>query len=278
MPLSPADFDQFSAVLAENGVDAALDKLAEQLRRERQFRQLFEARRMQIRHRLGLPLDYDDGGDELDEDTRRRLEDGLFAACREVGLLMLRAGRIREGWMYLQPVGDRPLVAAELAQIEVDEDNLDELVDVCLNQSVDPIRGFSLILEHYGTCNAITTFEGGVPTRKREELQTILGILVRHVHGELLASVKNDIARQEGKQPSETSLAELLAERPWLFGEHSYHIDATHLGAAVRFSRATDDPEVAALAYDLCHRNRPPRCPSRPLRPPAPRPVPVPGG
>ena len=73
----------------------------------------------------------------------------------------------------------------------------------------------------------------------------------QHLHGELLASVRGDIAQQESSEPPETTLAELVADRDWMFSEHSYHIDTTHLASTVRFSRVLEDPELLRLALDL---------------------------
>jgi hypothetical protein len=68
--------------------------------------------------------------------------------------------------------------------------------------------------------------------------------------------VKVDIARQEGSQPSETTLRELVADRDWLFHENSYHIDTTHLASTVRIARACSDPADLRLALDLTEYGR----------------------
>ena len=66
--------------------------------------------------------------------------------------MLLAAGHVRDGWMYLRPVGDKRAAAALIAKIEPDEDNMEELVDVCLREGVDVARGFQLVLDNYGTC------------------------------------------------------------------------------------------------------------------------------
>lgn len=62
---------------------------------------------------------------------------------------------MREGWMYLRPVGDCKAAAAAIAKPKPTKSNI-ELVDVCLREGVDVERGFRLAPEN-GTCNAITT-------------------------------------------------------------------------------------------------------------------------
>ena len=254
------EFDDLQKAAA-GGVSAVLGQLVEQLRAKKQYHELFEALKMQVRHDLGLPLTYSESPDNLDEARRNQLEEGLIAACREAGTLLLKSGKIREGWMYLRPVGDKAAVASELSVIEASQDNTDELVEVCLHEGVDVRRGFQLVLDHYGTCNAITTYESAVSRHSRPDQQAAAELLVRHVHQELKKSVVADIGRQEGTEPRETTLGEttlreLLADREWLFGEYSYHIDTTHLASTVRCSRIIDNKEVLELALDLTEYGR----------------------
>lgn len=246
-----ATFADLQHALANAGVDAAFTRLIDELRARRKYHELFEALKMRLRHRLGLPLRYNDLGDELDEPLRNQLEEGLLEACREVGSFLLDSGRIREGWMYLRPVGDRARVAQALAEIKPDEDNLEELVEVALHEGVDPSLGYRLVLENYGTCNAITTYETVLRRQRMADQQAAAGLLVEHVHRDLLATVRADISHQEGAEPAEQTLAELVADRDWLFGEHSYHIDTTHLSSTVRYARILEDPRWIRLALDL---------------------------
>lgn len=251
MSTTQTEFDRLEQELAETGVAGVLDQLAAQLREKNKYHELFEALKMRVRHGLGLPITYSESGDELDEAQRNGLEEGLLEACREVGMLLLQNGSAREGWMYMRPVGDRAAVARELEKINPTEDNVEELIEVCLHEGVDPARGYGLVLEHYGTCNAITTYESSVARQPIPDQRAAAGLLVRHLHGELLSSVRADIARQEGAEPLEMTLAELVADRDWMFSEHSYHIDTTHLASTVRFSRILEDPELLRLALDL---------------------------
>jgi hypothetical protein len=140
--------------------------------------------------------------------------------------------------------------------VDVDEDNLEEIVEVTLHEGVDPVRGFGLVLEHFGTCNSITTFESSMHQHSRDVQAAAAGLLVEHLHEELLATVKADIARQEGTEPQENTLRELLADRDWLFAEGAYHIDTTHLSSTVRFARLLDDERLLRLALDLTEYGR----------------------
>lgn len=241
----------------EQGQEAQmLASLAETFLAEQKFHELFEARKMQLRHKLGLSVQTGEGSDQLGEAGRQKLEEGLLAACREVGTLMLKAGRVRDGWMYLRPVGDKELAISLLSKIEPDEDNTEELIEVLLHEGVDVGRGFEMVLTAYGTCSSITTYDSGVARLPRKEQVPAARALLRRLHADLLASVKNDIARQEGTHPTANTLKELVHDREWLFQGHSYHIDTTHLASTVRIARATDRPEDFRLALDLTEYGR----------------------
>jgi hypothetical protein len=211
---------------------------------------------MRLRRGLGLPLLYNDSGDDLEPGLRAQLEEGLLRACREVGTLLLGEGRIREGWMYFRPLGDRVEVARLLGGIQETDGKVEELIEVMLHEGVDVPRGFQLVLKHYGTCNAITTFESVLTRHAPRDQRAAAGMLVEHVHRELLASLVADIARQEGSAPAERTLAELLARRPAFLGEYTYHIDTTHLASTVRCARILEDASQLRLAWDLTQYGR----------------------
>jgi hypothetical protein len=257
MAATQADtFDQLAAELSRGGVPALLDRLIADLRARNQYHELFEALKMRVRSRAGLPVVQGTAVEELDDRQRQQVEEGLIEACREVGMALLREGNLREGWMYMRPVGDRPAVAGELANVPLNEENIEEFIEVALHEGVDVPRGFAALVEHYGTCNAITTFEAHLGQRSRSDQQAAATILVRHIHAELLATLTADIAQQEGCDPPEKTLKGLVENRDWLFTNSSYHIDTTHLAASVRFARILENPADLRLALDLTEYGR----------------------
>lgn len=253
-------YDQLNEALQQGGVAACLDRLIEQLAEQNKHQELFEARKMQVRQQLGLPLLSNDLPDDLNEEQRRDLEDKLIDAYRtvyrDVGLLMFRSGELSQGWTLLQAAGEEAAAANELRTMEVNDDNMEEFVEVALNQGVVPELGFAAVLEHYGTCNAITTYDQAMYGRPREVQQKAARLLVDHIREDLIATVKADIAQQQGSEPTEDSLAELVAERDWLFSEGSYHIDTTHLASTVRIARVCEDEDVLRQAIDLTEYGR----------------------
>lgn len=254
--MSDSLFEQLQASMENGGVDAVLEQLITGLKEEKKYHELFEALKMQVRHSIGLPLLYGESGDELEESQRTALEDGLINACRQVGMGLLEEGRISEGYMYMRPVGDRQAVKELLDQVEAGDNNIDELVEVLLQEGVDVERGFQIVLDSYGTCNSITTYETVVAHKSKTDQRKVAQLLLDHVHTELLNNVKSDIAQRSESEPKETTLESLVADREWLFGEHAYHIDTTHLASTTRFSRILEEEASLRKALDLTYYGR----------------------
>lgn len=241
--------------------DALFDAVAKRLAEEGKYHELFDVRLMQGRRRLGLPLDRRGSLDELPEPLRTQTEAAYLDACREVGALLLEAGRFREAWMYFRPTGDRGPVAEALARAMPSDENIEELIQVALHEGVSAKRGFAWMLGHYGTCNSITTLEGLAGALSLADQQQCAATLVRHLYKELTANMRAHIERQEENPPAadeleRQSLTELMADRPWLFANESYHIDTSHLSSTVRFARLLTDPAAVRLALELAEYGR----------------------
>jgi hypothetical protein len=244
-------FDQLAETLTNQGIEPTLTQLAEQLASWKKYHELFEARKLLLRYRLGLPLLYTGTGEELDTKKQDELEDGLAEICRNIGKNLMEDGKLREGWMYLRPIGDIESAKNHVTNVKVHDENIDEVIELALREGIAPAYGFSLVLEHYGTCNSITTFDAEMSQHPVEERQIAAGQLVEHLHGELLENVKGDIQQEEGSLPAEDRFAVLLPDREWLFEGNRYHIDTTHLASVTRFARTLTDANQIKLAIDL---------------------------
>ena len=244
-------FQQVEETLRSGGASAGFDLLTQKFREEKNYPLLFEARLMQKRHELGLPLIQSVSSDELPEDKRRAYDEGFIGAAREVGSLFLADGNIPRAWPYLRAIGETASVAAAIESFsapEGDNEKLDPVIEIAFHERVHPRRGFELILANYGICRAITFFDQ-YPDRKTREDSAAL--LVRTLHGELVESLKRSIARAEGQAPETRRISELIAGREWLFGEYAYYVDTSHLVSILRFSVDLTDRETLALAAEM---------------------------
>lgn len=235
---------------------AMLDALIQIYRRQRMPHELFEALKMRMRVRLGLPLLSEGNETRHPEEIERQLEHGLLDACRETGLMLLTAGRVREGWMYMRPTGDTEKAAELVRRIEVTDENADEIIQVALHEGVDVGLGFRLVLDRMGTCNSITTFEQVVASSSHADQKIAAAMLLDHLYDELMAAVRADIERRESAPPAEPTLDALVANRRELFENRAYHLDTTHLAATVRIARVLEDESQLGRAWELVQYGR----------------------
>ena len=240
----------FDAIPSHPADAEFLTALADELRGARRWNELLEVRLMQARLAQGLPVDAQAIA-EAPEGQRDELERLYTEACQEVGQGLLAEGEYRQAWFYLNTAGEREAMQTALARLEPTEEQADELIEIALYEGADPERGFGWLLNHYGTCNAVTTIEGLAPQLSPSDLITCATVLAKHLHNELLTNVRSHIEREEGSPPAETDLRKLIAERPWLFAQEAAHVDASHLTTAVRMARVVEASEGVRIALAL---------------------------
>jgi hypothetical protein len=259
-PASPA-FDAIATALRDGGPGAALDRLADDLDAAGDYRALLDAMLLKARHELGLPLIAPASMADVPETLRTQYEDRYVEAIRLVGSRYLASGDIPTAWAYYRVIGENQAIARALDEYRPDDDGgdgerLGAVIEVAFNHGVHPRRGFELILEHYGTCSAISAFEG-LPGQDEAVRVACAERLIRQLHRDLSANIRADIAgRGQLAPPAGASIAELVAGRDWLFAEDSYHIDVSHLSSVVRMSVLATDPEAIAMAADLTEYGR----------------------
>jgi hypothetical protein len=255
--MPPSIFNDIESTLSCGGVEPALARLVDHFRNEGRYHELFDARLMQARHALGLPIVSATPLDDHPEPQRSQLEDAYLDACREVGRLLLAEGKIREAWVYLRPTGEAAVVAEEMQRIEPNDENLSDLIGVALHEGVAPAFGYGLILSHYGTCNAITTFDAELGRFRRPDQQAAAALLLKQLHADLKENVRAHIKQHESAEPpADATLDALVAGRDWLFEGGNYHTDTTHLSSAVRIARILEEPALVRLAWELTEYGR----------------------
>ncbi len=254
----PTQFEELQRIANESGVEKSLDFLEHRFRRDKEYFKLFEVLKMRCRHQLSLPLIYTQQPDELDEVQQRELEDGLLSACREIGTLFFRSGQYQEGWMYLQPVGDKELNEKLTRAVKVDDENIDGLVEIAVSQGAAPAYGYRLLLQHYGTCNGITTFDTQASRFDRPTQKLLARELLSHIYDELTNNIRFAIGQKENGEDSseppphsDKSLAEIMKLYPDLTAGGAHHLDTTHLASVMRIARTVDDVEDIRKASEL---------------------------
>lgn len=261
--MSEDSFQTLQSTLDTEGPPAAFDKLAEIFRREKKYPQLFEALIMKKRHELGLPLQGTDSFRDIPEALQPEVEQHYVKVCREVGSLFLADGDMIASWPYFRAIDEPSKIAEALDKWQVPEseasdseaNSTDAIVDIALNQGANPRRGYELVLSEYGVCRAITTFEHQFPYtgEVKEQCGTLL---IRRLHDDLVASLVADIGRHDKKPPPERDVRELIENRDWLFEDHGYHVDMSHLQSVIRIASSVSDREILDLGLQMTEYGR----------------------
>ena len=253
-----AGFELVENALRTGGPAAALDQLIEQLNAHGEYRAMLDALLLKSRHELGLPLISAGPLSDLPEPQRARYEEQYVEAIRLVGSKYLEIGDIPTAWAYFRAIAETEPVAKAILEYRPSENDerLGAIIEVAFNHGVSPRRGFDLILEHYGTCPAISAFEQ-LPPHDVAVRIACAESLIAHLQKELVANLRSEITSRGQLLPAEgSSIAELVHGRDWLFSDDSYHIDTSHLAAVVRFSLIVTDLAFIALAADLTEYGR----------------------
>jgi len=250
--IDPETMQEFD-ITSSKGIDDGLEYLRNEFLGSGEYHRLFDVLKMKTRRTLGLTLLHSQSDPPLDEATQIKLEDGLLDACREVAKLHLDEGKLNEGWVYLQPLGDEPFARELIEKLEVTDDNFGSVVEVAFNNGVSPEYGYRVMLEKSGTCNGITAFDVHAMQFDRETISDLASILLNHFYDEICANVVDHVKKVKGEADKDASLAELLQQHDWLVREGGHHADATHLASVIRIARQVASPEDLGRALSLAN-------------------------
>jgi hypothetical protein len=255
-----------AAAAERDGIPAAFALLTASLTARRRWHALFDARLLEARHRLELPL----AGDlsTAPAAARTALEEASLAACREVGWPLLDEGRVAAGWMYLRAAAEPAEVAVALERVAARlegpgdgadpaaDESLQEVIHVALWEGVDPALGLRILLARSGTCNTITAYEQAVSRLPAVRQQPAARLLVEHLHRHVAEALAGDLQRR-GLRADDTvpagaaPIGALLAAAGGLADDPSIHVDVSHLQSVLRIARVCSDRPTIERGWDL---------------------------
>jgi hypothetical protein len=243
-------FDQVRDALASGDVEAGFELAIDRFRNERSYPMIFEARLMQKRHALGMPLIQTEPWTNLGKDCQAAYESATVEAAREVGTLFLNDGEIGRAWPYFRAIGEKDLVRQAIEQCDdaATGEALDGIIEVAYHEQVNPKKGFELILKHYGTCRAITNFSQYPVEEGRADCAELLA---ENVHSELLANIKYAVEQKEGQAPEGDHLGAIVEARGWLFEGNAYYLDTSHVSSLVQMAPAIDRERTLELLLGM---------------------------
>ena len=259
--MNPALFDQLASTLQQQGPAAAVEQLCADLRKRQEFNALFYALLLKKRQELGVSPIPTGPSEDLPASVHEPYEEGIRAAAREVGGLLIEAGNLPQAWFYFRMIGEPAAVRSALEAYQPAEDeDLQPLVSVAFYEGVHPTKGFDWILSRYGICSAITTAGSGEIPHGEEVRQYCIRALVRSLYGDLRARLTGEIEAKVGVAPSGSDdppdtpgvLRKLIEGRDYLFTEDAYHIDTSHLASVVQMSQLLQPCKELGMARELC--------------------------
>lgn len=244
--MSELQFEELERIHQTRGPGPVVDRLIENLRKEKRYHALFDALLMKKRLELGLALVRPTALKDVPDERRDEFEKVYIDSAREVGELLLKEGSIPQAWHYFRAINEPAKVAAAIEALPEGAAAPDDVVEIALFQGVAPVKGLALYLGSHGTCSTITAFDQIALQLPPAARKSCAQVLVRKLYDDLRENVEHDVARRQPMNPPGQNLRELIGGREWLFADDSYHIDVSHLNAVVRFARWLDagSPEL----------------------------------
>jgi hypothetical protein len=240
-------FDLLEQTFRSDGPRAAFELLAGQLIQQKKYTLLFELRLIEQRHALGLPLLHTGAIGDLPPQYQDAYQAALVRAARETGHLFLADGDLVRAWPYFRAVGEHAPIAAAIDHPQPGQ-AIEAVLEIALGEGVSPRRGFELLLEHRGICQAI---DYAIRSADRSRRAEYLGLLLRRFSADLAANLKEVIAAEEGAVPETGDIGALCGGRDWLFETGRFYIENSHLASLVAASPELEDRESLRLALAL---------------------------
>ena len=251
--LAPETYERLQRTLTSKGPAAAVDQLCADLRELGDLNALFYALLMKKRIELGVTPFPTGAAADLPSDTHAAYEQAIRDAGRLVGGEFLKQNDLRKAWFYFNMLGEPDPVRQYIDGYQpTDADDVQPVVEVGLYHGVHPAKGFDLVVERYGICNAITTYSGQDFSRSPGAKQHCIRSLVRSLYAQLLDRLKSDVESRGGTVPANATIGQIVESHPELFEEGAYHIDTSHLSSVVQFSLELDASPERKQARELC--------------------------
>jgi hypothetical protein len=258
-------FDELEEQVRTAGAAAAIERLCALLKEHKDYTGLFYALLLKKRFELGVSPVPTGAAQLLPARVHTEYEEAIRHAAGVAGRLNLDNGRIAAAWQFYRMIGETEpvreaidrFVPAQRDYEGVDEstgegEGIQPLVEIAFHQGLHPKKGFDLVLDHFGICNAITLVTGPEFTHGAATRDYCIKRLVVALHGELVERLSYAIEQVEGARPSAQRAPELIAGRDWLFADDMAHIDVSHLSAVVQMSQHLEKSDELEVARALC--------------------------
>ncbi len=253
--MSDSSFQELRDLRPQSSDGDVFQRLASVLRDRKDYHKLFDALCLQKKQEMGLPLGKPTSFEDVPTDRRDEFEKTYMTAAREVGQLLLADNKPSQAFIYFHAIRETEPIRAAVEQFVIPRETSEaseEMLELALFKSVHPVKGVQIMLKTHGTCSTITALDQSFSRMTPEDRAACAAMMVRTLHGELLASVQREVSQKMPFAPPAKTLRELCAGREWLFADNNYHIDVSHLHATTRFARSlSPGAKELELACDL---------------------------
>ena len=251
--LGADQYDRLDKMVTEKGPAAAVEQLEQDLLELGDVDALFYAKLMRKRVELGVSPFPSGPSSDLPAEMHEAYENAIRDAGRFAGSKLLEKHDVRRAFFYFNMLGETAPVKEYLENyVPADADDIQGVIEVALYQGVHPKKGFELVVERYGVCNAITTYGGQDFSRNPEARQFAIQCLVRTLHAQLLDRLKSDLEARGNALNGEETVSQIVASHQELMADGGYHIDTSHLSSIAQYSLELDPCPERRLAIDLC--------------------------
>lgn len=251
--LTDEQYNRLSELVAAGETVSSVDQLCHDLIALDDADALFYALLMKKRVELGVSPFPSGPSSDLPKEHHEAYENAIRDAGRTVGKQLLNKHDIRRAFFYFNMLGELGPIQDYLEAYEpTDADDVQGVIEVALYQGVHQRKGFELVVDRYGVCNAITTYGGQDFSRNPQAKQFAIQKLVRTLHAQLHERLIADLEARGVAVDAKKSITEMVSQHPELFEEGSYHIDTSHLSSIAQYSLELDACPERALAIELC--------------------------
>ncbi len=254
-------FSKLEGLVKSQGASQAIEHLTNQLVASKDYSKLFYTLLVKSRLELGLSVIPTAPSNEIPIDKQESFEDSIRESARKVGGLFLAENDLEQAWNFYRMIGETDPIRAKIDAMEPKpDDEMEVPIRLAFYEGLNMPRGFDWILERYGLCNAITTLSSQDFSTMPAVREYCLQKLIVALHTELALRLRGEIERHDGNTLECAKIAvgglgeipSLIANRPWLFEEDSYHIDLSHLSSAVQMSINLPKCNELEMSVELC--------------------------
>jgi hypothetical protein len=252
--LDAAAYDRLQATLAARGPQAAVDDLIAELQKAEDHQSLFYALLMKKRVELGVSPFPTGNATELPAHTHEAYEDGIRAAGRQVGGMLLERKEYAKAWPFFRLLGEpEPVRAALEAYTPGPDDDVYPIIEITWQSGLLPKKGFDLVLDRHGLCSAITMVSGSDLSSNPDLRDYCITKLAAALHAQVSERLRNDLTARGITVPPNATITQMVEMHPELFADDAYHVDTSHLSGVVQHAAMNLPPgEGVNLARELC--------------------------